>query len=763
MSTVRIQVRRGLSSEWTAANPVLAAGEMGVETNTNKFKFGNGSSTWTALSYAAADTAAIGEISQDAIDQALSMGAGLTKTYNDGSNTITITVDTNVISTKAFATSEASAAREAAISAAEGYTDAAVNGVNSSLSGYLETGDRGIANGVASLDGNVKVPEAQLKLTGLTTHISTEGDLTAQNVVINGSLIVSGTTTTIDTQNVAFEDALLSIGKDNTTNILDLGFVANHNTGVANHTGLVRDASADKWKLFKGVTDTPTTVVNFAQGSLDTLALGRLEATSSATINNAEFTGTLDVPVSSIISASIANGAVTTDKIESQGVTEEKLAANAVVTQKIANSSVTEQKLATNSVTNDKVADSSISTDKIATGSVTDVKLAVDSVTSEKIQDNAVVNGKIADGAITETKIANNAVTESKIAAQSITNAKIVDGAEIAQSKIAGLGDALDAKAPLSGPTFAGLVVLPESTTIGNVDSTEITYLNGVTSSIQTQFGSAATALSNHASDTTDVHGIADTALLATKSYADTAEADAITAAGLAADTKVANAVAALTKSSVGLANVDNTSDASKPVSTAQASAIATAKSEAIADATAQVNAVIAAAPAALNTLDELAAALGDDANFATTVTTSLASKAPIASPTFTGTVTVAAAGVAFTDGTQTKEGVPSRTVIGTAIAGAYNLSTGGLALRDQLIPVSGAHTITVPTNATTAYPIGTSISFYQSAGADAVFAEASGVTILRTPGLKLRALYSSATITKVATDTWLLAGDLKA
>jgi hypothetical protein len=48
---------------------------------------------------------------------------------------------------------------------------------------------------------------------------------------------------------------------------------------------------------------------------------------------------------------------------------------------------------------------------------------------------------------------------------------------------------------------------------------------------------------------------------------------------------------------------------------------------------------VINSAPAALDTLDELAAALGDDANFASSVTTSLASKAPIASPTFTGTV----------------------------------------------------------------------------------------------------------------------------
>ena len=45
-------------------------------------------------------------------------------------------------------------------------------------------------------------------------------------------------------------------------------------------------------------------------------------------------------------------------------------------------------------------------------------------------------------------------------------------------------------------------------------------------------------------------------------------------------------------------------------------------------------------APATLDTLNELAAALGDDANFSTTVTNSIALKAPLASPTFTGTVT---------------------------------------------------------------------------------------------------------------------------
>ena len=93
MSTVRIQVRRGTASQWTSVNPILAAGEMGVESDTNLFKFGNGSSTWTALAYANNSDVAIGEISQDAVNQALAVGDGLTKTYNDGANTITVAVD----------------------------------------------------------------------------------------------------------------------------------------------------------------------------------------------------------------------------------------------------------------------------------------------------------------------------------------------------------------------------------------------------------------------------------------------------------------------------------------------------------------------------------------------------------------------------------------------------------------------------------------------------------------------------------------------
>jgi len=1003
MSTVRIQVRRGLSSEWTAANPVLAAGEMGVETNTNKFKFGNGSSTWTALSYAAADTAAIGEISQDAIDQALSMGAGLTKTYNDGTNTITITVDTDVISTKAFATSEAAAAKtaaeatasadatskaNAALAAAEDYTDNAISGVNNSLGDYIPVSDRGAQNGVASLDTNTKIPVAQIALNNFNGVISTsenifgntitgtnlvsENLLTANDVNISGNLTVSGTSTTVNSTNVSYDDPMIYIGDGNQSNVLDIGVVGAFNNGTYQHAGLVRDASDGIWKLFSGVTSEPTTVVDFTTYTRSPLEVGQIYATA-AQIGAvgpqqiqmlSDVTGNIqeqldaklnEVPDNSVTTAKITDDAVTSAKIAESSVTSVKIANDAVTSVKIANDAVTSVKIANDAVSEDKIFAGSVTTDKIRAASVTEVKIANDAVTGIKIANDAVSEDKIFAGSVTTDKIANNSVTDikiaddavtvNKIADSAITNAKISATAEIAQSKIAGLTQALDLKATIDSPNLTGSVVLPSTTTIGSVDATEIGYLNGVTSSIQTQFESAATALTNHSSDTTDVHGIADTSLLATKSYADGAVSthndDTTNVHGIADTSLLVTTTGTQTLTNKTLTSptingatvggnivpsVDNTYDLGSPtqmwkdiyvgpgslyvngqkvlqdesgaivvsadinenlglrtsgsgniefdptgtgvvnvkgplvmesganISSADGNGINfsnTVKVDSIASKTADTdlslsgngtgkvylndnaevngNLVVGGnltVSGTTTTVNSETISLADNiidlnSNFTTgtptenaglrimrgdsnavqmrwnestdvweftndgttyssvlsindtALTTALNAKlasataattyAPIANPTFTGTVTVAASGVAFTDGAQTKAGVPSLTTIGTAIGAAYNLSTGGLGLRDQLIPVSGAHTITVPANATTAYPVGTSISFYQSAGTDAAFAEAAGVTILRTPGLKLRALHSSATITKVATDTWLLAGDLKA
>jgi hypothetical protein len=274
-----------------------------------------------------------------------------------------------------------------------------------------------------------------------------------------------------------------------------------------------------------------------------------------------------------------------------------------------------------------------------------------------------------------------------------------------------------------------------------------------------------------HAAVTTNVHGIADTSLLATTANVATAKSEAI---------------AAVTVTSLSLENVNNTSDINKPVSTATQTALdlkaplaspaltgtPTAPTAAAATDTtqiattafvrAEVAALVNSAGATLDTLGEIATALGNDANLSSTLTTSIGLKAPLASPTFTGTVTVAAAGVAFTDGTQTKEGVPSRTPIISKVA-SYTLSAASE--RDSLIEVDSTDpvTITIPTNSAVAYPIGTTLDILGINTGLITIAGDSGVTVNSTPGLKLRTQWSSCTLFKRAENSWVVYGDLKA
>lgn len=51
MSYITIKLRRGTAAQWTAQNPVLAEGEVGLETDTRKFKAGDGTTAWTGLQY----------------------------------------------------------------------------------------------------------------------------------------------------------------------------------------------------------------------------------------------------------------------------------------------------------------------------------------------------------------------------------------------------------------------------------------------------------------------------------------------------------------------------------------------------------------------------------------------------------------------------------------------------------------------------------------------------------------------------------------
>lgn len=131
-------------------------------------------------------------------------------------------------------------------------------------------------------------------------------------------------------------------------------------------------------------------------------------------------------------------------------------------------------------------------------------------------------------------------------------------------------------------------------------------------------------------------------------------------------------------------------------------------------------------------------------------------------SPVFAGTVDASAAGVAFSDGTQTQAGVPSFTTFVEKTAD-YQLDT--LDHKDNVVEMnmSTPGTFTVPLDATLAWPVGASMDIFATGTGEITIAGEAGVTLNATPGLILRAQWSSVTIMKRAANSWVVYGDLKA
>jgi len=727
MSTVRIQVRRGTASEWTSANPTLAAGEMGVETDTRKIKVGTGSTAWTSLSYIASDAPGITEIAQDAIDTALSMGSGLTKSYNDATNTISLNIDSSVVALKT-------------------YVDSQVTGLDNAVAeDYVLLADVGNAGGPAKLDvdGNLLVPKSSIILEGATadafettvTVVDPTADRTITLPNATGTVVLKDSTDTLTNKSISlttntitgtkaeFNSAMSDAdfaslaGSETLTNkTLTSPIISSITNGAAT---LTLPTSTGTVALTSDITSAVNNLVDAAPGALDTLnelaaAIGD-DANYATTITNA-----LGDKLS--LTGGTMTGAITLSGAPSNNLHP-----------------ATKLYVDTIAATQSQNGLDHINDTEGVHGITNTANLVYLTDLSTHNDDTTNVHG-IADTSLLATKAyADNAVETHS---NDTTN---VHGLTNTANLMLKTGDTMTGLLTLSGAPSSDL----NAATKKYVDDT----------------------VSSHAAVTLNVHGIANTALLATTANVATAKSEAI---------------AAVTVTSLGLENVNNTSDVNKPVSTATQTALdlkaplaspaltgtPTAPTAAPATDTtqiattafvrAEVAALVNSAGSTLDTLGEIATALGNDANLSTTLTNSIALKAPLASPTFTGTVTVAAAGVAFTDGTQTKEGVPSRTPIILKTAG-YTLSA--LTERDSLIEVDSTSpvTITIPTNSAVAYPIGTTLDILGTNTGLITIAGDTGVTVNATPGLKLRTQWSSCTLFKRAENSWVVYGDLKA
>ena len=138
------------------------------------------------------------------------------------------------------------------------------------------------------------------------------------------------------------------------------------------------------------------------------------------------------------------------------------------------------------------------------------------------------------------------------------------------------------------------------------------------------------------------------------------------------ADKKVTTAsIAALNDAAIAAkAPIDSPTFTGTPAAPTAVAGTNTTQIATTAFVAAAIAALINSAPGALDTLDELAAALGDDANYASTITAALALKAPLASPALTGTPTVptAAEGTNTTQAASTAFVTAAIAALGTVV-----------------------------------------------------------------------------------------------
>ena len=210
----RMQQRRGTAAQWISTNagagPVLNAGEIGWESDTNKFKIGDGTNNWTSLDYFSDINSTVNP----------SFGSSITfegATANDFETTFAIT-DPTADRTLTFPDATGTVALTSDITVTASSTNTLSNksislGSNTVTSTLAQLNTAVSDADVASLAGsetltNKTIAFSSNTLTGVAPLAAPAltGDATAVNLTVSGNLTVNGTTTNINSTNLVVED-----------------------------------------------------------------------------------------------------------------------------------------------------------------------------------------------------------------------------------------------------------------------------------------------------------------------------------------------------------------------------------------------------------------------------------------------------------------------------------------------------------------------------------------------------------------------------
>ena len=677
-----MQQRRGTAQQWTDADPILAAGEIGFETDTNQFKIGDGVNEWSDLSYF--------------------------KNLED---------------------------------------------LGGSLDDYIPLTEKAASNGVATLDATGKIPVGQLGnlIAGAPEALNTLGELAAAldndgsfaTTILNAlsaKVSKSGTQMSgyINMDNNAITNLPAPVGGQDAANkdFVNAAIVTHQSDTASVHGIADTTILATKPEVQAYISEDNARTTN-VHGIADTGALATTASVNTLINTHAEDTtsvhGILDT--ADLATKSYADSAVNTHTLDTTNV--HGIADTTVLaTKTYAEGQVTTHNSATTSVHG--IADTSV----LATATT------VATAKSEAIT---------AAGTAADTKISTAvaALTSSSVGLGNVNNTSDANKPVSTATQTA-----LDAKLGLAGGTLTGALILSGDPT-SDLHAATKQYVDGLAAGIQFHqpvkvatnvnlatvynngtngIGATLTADTNRALTTIDGISIVvgDRILVKDQTTATQNGIYTLTTIGSGSTPFVLTRATDADNSFSGeLLTGDFCFVTSGTSNTAKGFLVSTTGTITLGTTSIQY--------AQFNASEAVTAG--------TNITKTGATIAVADAPTFSGAVT-ASSGVVFSDGTQTKIGVPSITTFATTISSSATLAAGEA---DKFVPLSGAVTITLPA---TGYSTGQSIDFYQASGTGASFASTNSV--VGTPGLKFRTTYSVVTAMKISSG-WLVFGDLSA
>ena len=648
----RMQQRRGTASEWTTANPTLAAGEIGFETDSGKFKIGDGTTAWSSLNYfkdsSDLDENFIPDTARGAADGVASL---------DENGQIPVSQLGNIIDAAPEAL-DTIAEIAAALTDANGIVQQGLDDLEAQLTTYIDSADQGILSDVNDFVTNLQlqIDEANGSIDSLDTDINTL------------EVSVNALTENLDTA----ESAIVDI-----------------NTAI---DGINQD-----------ISDVQQSVID---AGLD-LATHEATTTNIHGILDTSVSATQDDVLGAITSAtSTAAGYVSTHNSETTNVHGILDTADLVVTADLA------------------------SKQDVVTG-VSDTEIGYLSNVTSDIQ----------------TQI----------------DAKSATGHTHIIADIADLQTELEGKLSLSGGTMTGKITLDGDPTQA-LHAASKEYVDNVASGILAKPAVyAATTANLTATYDNGTDGVGATLTATSNGAFPVVDGVQLTTSNGTRGILVKNQTNSFEN---GRYNLTTLGDASNPWVLTRCG---------LCDESDEIPGMyVFVTDGDLNegtgwvgyVSDPTTYEVGTDSvsffQFAGAGSVTAGTNIEVSGNQVSLVATPEVSGIEFSDGTQTKMGVPSITEISQKTS-SYELSS--LDERDTIIELnsSSALTFTIPTDASVNYPVGTTLDIIQTGSGQVTVAGAVGVTVNATPGLNLRTQWSACTILKRGANLWLAYGDLQA